>query len=224
MLTVRAVTGATAEQFAVLTDQAKQLGRTTSFTAKQVAEGMTSLGRAGFKPAEIQAAIPAVLNLARATGTELGQAADYAANSIRAFGLSASDTTRVADVLTATANNSAQTVDDLAESLKYAAPVAADAGESIESTSKALGVLANMGIKGSMAGTTIRQMFIRLADPGVQKTLAGLGIAAVDAAGNLPPPGRHHGRPGQGDGRHAQRQAARPVQGALRRSGRCPAA
>jgi len=92
-------------------------------------------------------------------------------------------------VLTATANGSAQTVDDLAESLKYAAPVAADAGESIESTSKALGVLANMGIKGSMAGTTIRQMFVRLANPEVQKTLKGIGVAAVDATGNLRPLG-----------------------------------
>ena len=72
---VKAVTGSTQKQFAALTDQAKLLGRTTSFTATQVAEGMTSLGRAGFKPEEIQAAIPAVLNLARATGTGTRDAA-----------------------------------------------------------------------------------------------------------------------------------------------------
>jgi len=189
MLTVRAVTNATAEQFAKMTEQAKLLGRTTSFTAKQVAEGMTSLGRAGFKPDQIEAAIPAVLNLARATRTELGEAADYAANAVRAFGLSASDTIMVADVLTATANNSAQVLSDLAEAMKYVAPIAADAGESIQSTSKALGVLANMGIKGSMAGTAIRKMLLQLAKPEIQRTLTGMGVAAVDAVGNLRPLG-----------------------------------
>jgi len=189
MLTVRAVTQAAEGDFARLTDQAKLLGRTTSFTAKQVAEGMTSLGRAGFKPAEIQAAIPAVLNLARATGTDLGQAAEYASNAVRAFGLEAQDTTMVADVLTATANNSAQTVDDLAQALSYVAPVAAEAGETIQSTSKALGVLANMGIKGSMAGTTMRQIFLAMADPATRKKLDDIGVSATDAAGRLRPLG-----------------------------------
>ena len=189
MLAVRAVSGATRREFARLTDQAQALGRATSFTAQQVAEGMGSLGRAGFSAAEIRSAIPAVLDLARATRTELGQAADYAAGAVRAFGLAAGDTTRVADVLTATANHSAQTLDDLAESLKYAAPVAAAAGESIESTAQSLGVLANMGIRGSMAGTTIRQILLRLADPSVRQQLAGLGVAATDAAGNLRPLG-----------------------------------
>ncbi|HQL76536.1 MAG TPA: phage tail tape measure protein [Phycisphaerae bacterium] len=189
MLTVRGVTGATEKQFKDLTDQAKLLGRTTSFTAKQVAEGMTSLGRAGFSPDEIQAAIPAVLNLARATGTELGEAADYAANAVRAFGLKAGDTVMVADVLTATANGSAQTLTDLAEAMSYVAPVAADAGETIQSTSQALGVLANMGIKGSMAGTTLRQIMLRLADPAVRDKLGELGVAATDAKGNLRPLG-----------------------------------
>lgn len=189
MLTVQAVTQSSRADFEALTDQAKRLGAATSFTAKQVAEGMTSLGRAGFKTDEIQAAIPAVLNLARATGTDLGEAADYAANTVRAFGLSASDTAMVADVLTATANNSAQTVTDLAQALSYVAPVAADAGETIQSTSVALGVLANMGIKGSMAGTTLRQILVQLADAGTRARLQEMGVAATDAAGNLRPLG-----------------------------------
>ena len=83
MRTARAVTGATATEFRAMTETAEKLGRETSFTAKQVAEGMTSLGRMGFKADEINAAIPAVLDLARATGTELGDAAEIAAQQQR---------------------------------------------------------------------------------------------------------------------------------------------
>lgn len=171
MLTVKAVTGAVGEEFEKLNATAKELGRTTSFTAIQVAQGMTELGRAGFKTNEILAAIPHVLNLARGTATELGEAAMFAAASIRAFNMEAGDMERVADVLTATANNSAQTLTELGESLKYSAPIAADYGESIESISKALGVMANMGIKGSMAGTQLRRIMLQLTDATVQDTL-----------------------------------------------------
>ena len=110
MMAVRAVTGAVGDQFQRLYQQAKRLGRTTSFTAAQVAEGMLNLARAGFQPTEIEAAIPAVLNLARATGTELAMAADIAAGTLRAFSLQADQMGRVTDVLVATANNSAQTM------------------------------------------------------------------------------------------------------------------
>ena len=122
MAEVRAVTGAVGADFEKLTGLATELGRTTSFTASQVAEGMTELGRAGYKPAEIFAAIPDVLNLARGTATELGTAAEIAAASMRGFGLSAEDTTRIADVLTATANNSAQTLEDVGEAMNTPDP------------------------------------------------------------------------------------------------------
>ncbi len=185
MATVQAVTGATGKAFEALTDQAKELGRTTSFTASQVAQGMTALGRAGFDAAEIQAATPAMLNLARATGTDLGAAAGIAASALRGFRMEATDTTRIADVLVAVANNSAQTLDDLGQSLSYVGPIAAAAGESIESTSVALGVMANMGIKGSMAGTAMRQMLLKIADPAIQQQLHQLGVEADFVTGNL---------------------------------------
>lgn len=185
MSEVQAVTGAAADDFARLNEQAKELGRTTSFTARQVAEGMTELGRAGYKPDQIEAAIPSVLNLARATRTELGEAAGIAAAAMRGFGLEASDTTRIADVLTGTANNSAQTLSDLGESMKYVAPLAMEAGETIEDTAAALGVLANNGIKGSMAGTALARAYKNLATDAAQKTLAGIGVKAADAHGNL---------------------------------------
>lgn len=189
MLAVQAVSQSTREEFERLYAQAKQLGATTSFTAGQVAGGQLSLARMGFRPQEIEASIPGVLNLARATGTELAQAADIAAGTLRAFNLEAGQMDRVSDVLVATANNSAQTLEDLGESMKYVAPVAYQYGLSLEQTAKALGVLANLQIKGTMAGTSLRQMMLQLANPDVQKRLAGLGITAVDAAGNMRPLG-----------------------------------
>ena len=185
MRMVKAVTGATEQQFKSLTEVAERLGRTTSFTAKQVADGMTALGRMGFSPDEIEAAIPAVLNLSRATGTELGEAAEIAANNMRVFGIESSKMANVADILTATANGSAQTLTDLSEGLKMAGPQAAAAGDSITNVSAALGVLANMGIKGSLAGTALRKAYSQFANTKIQAKLKAMGIATTDANGNL---------------------------------------
>ncbi len=185
MRTVAAVTGATAVQMAGLSEQARKLGATTSFSAAQVAEGMTSLGRMGFSSDEIQSSIAAVMDLSRATGTELASAADIAANSLRIFGLSASEMTSVADLLTATANGSAQTVTDLFDALKLVGPTAATAGESITDTCAALGILANLGIKGSLAGTALRNSFLQFANPKIQQALADINVKTTDAEGNL---------------------------------------
>jgi TP901 family phage tail tape measure protein len=187
MKAVQAVTGSTGEVFERLNFQAKELGRTTSYTASQVASSMLNLARAGFAPAEIEAATPSMLALARATGTELAMAAEIAGNALRAFNLNASEMTRVADVLVAGANSSAQTLEDLGESMAYAAPIAHEYGMSIEQVTKAIGVLANMGIKGSMAGTSFRQTMLRMTDPVVQQKLQAIGVAAMDASGNMRP-------------------------------------
>ena len=128
MRLVQAVTQATDADFKALTKTAQRLGRDTSYTAQQAADAMVSLGRMGFSPTEIQASIDAVLNLARSTGTELAEAGDIAANSMRIFGIEASQMSDVADVLTVTANSSAQTLIDLFEALKMGGPQAAAAG------------------------------------------------------------------------------------------------
>ncbi|OQA79897.1 MAG: Phage-related minor tail protein [Lentisphaerae bacterium ADurb.Bin242] len=185
MRMVKAVTGATEAEFKSMTEVAEKLGRETSFTAKQVAEGMTAMGRMGFNAKEIEAAIPAVLNLSRATGTELGEAAEIAANNMRVFGIESSKMAGVADILTATANGSAQTLTDLAEGLKMAGPQAAAAKDNIVNVSAALGVLANMGIKGSLAGTALRKAYSQFAKTDIQDKLKEIGIATVDANGNL---------------------------------------
>ena len=185
MRMVRAVTGATEAEFGRLTETAERLGRETSFTAREVAQGMTAMGRMGFKADEIDAATPAVLNLARATGTDLGEAAEIAANNMRVFGIASSDMARAADILTATANGSAQTLTDLSEGLKMAGPQAAAAGEDIRNVAASLGVLANMGIKGSLAGTALRKAYSQFANTKVQAKLAEFDISTVDKNGNL---------------------------------------
>jgi len=187
MRTVQAVTGATGEQFEALTEQAKELGRTTSFTASQVAGAMTELGRAGFQTTEILASTADVLNLARATGIELARASEIAAGTMRIFGLEAKDVTRIADVLVATANSSAQTIDDLAEAMTYAGPVADEMGLSLEQTAETIGILANFSIKGSQAGAMLRRIMTQLADTKVQESMREMGVAVTDATGEFRP-------------------------------------
>ena len=186
MRTVGAVTGATAQAFENLTNRAKQLGAETSFSAQQVADGMASLGRMGFNSSQINNAIDDMMNLSRATGTDLAQASEIAANNMAVFGINASKAAKVADTLALTANSSAQTLTDLGEALKTAGPFAKTANQSLKQTSAALGVLANMGIRGSMAGTALSKTYKRLADPKVREYLkTTFGVDAVDAAGNL---------------------------------------
>ena len=185
MRLVQAVTQATNNDFKALTITSQRLGRETSYTAQQVADAMVSLGRMGFAPAEIQAAIADVLNLARATGTDLAEAGDIAANSLRIFGLEAAKMGDVSDILTVTANSSAQTLTDLFEALKMGGPQAAAAGENIRETCASLAVLANLGIKGSLAGTALRKSFSQFAKVKVQEQLRAVGVETLDANGNL---------------------------------------
>lgn len=185
MRLVQAVTSSTGDQFDSLVRTAQRLGRDTSFTAQQVADAMIGLGRMGFDPSEITAAIEHVLNLSRATGTDLAESADIAANSLRIFGLEAGKMSQVADILTATANGSAQTLTDLFEGLKMAGPQAAAAGENLNELCASLGVMANMGIKGSLAGTALRKAYTQFADTKIQAILRDVGVEASDSSGNL---------------------------------------
>ena len=186
MKEVKAKTGATNREFEKLTNTARKLGRTTSYTASQVAGAMVELAQAGMKPGQIDQGIGSILTLARATRTELPEAARYAMESLASFGLEVAQLDRVVDVLTATANNSNQTLTDLAESMKYAAPVAEEFGMTIEETAKALGTLANYGIRGSMAGTALRKILGNLANGSIRNKIKQLfKFDTVDASGNL---------------------------------------
>jgi len=181
-----AVSQASGAALQSMNDRARELGATTSFTAVQVANLMTELGRAGFKPDEINAMTGAVLDLARATGTDAALSAGIMAATLRQFGLGAEDATRAADVLTSTANNTFNTVEALGESLKYAGPVAKSLGMSLEDTAAILGVLGNVGIQGSEAGTALRRLSVISAGAG-EKLQELFGVSNTDATGNLKP-------------------------------------
>lgn len=185
MQQVRAFANATEQEFKALTETAKRLGRETSFTASQVAAGMSELGKSGFKPTEIENSIHPMMNLARATGSDLAQASTIAANAMRTFRMETSEATNVADLLVATANASAIDLADIGESLKMAGSAAASVGEDFRDVMAAVGVLGNMGLKGTMAGTGLRSAYLRLADPKIRAGLKDLGVDATDAQKNM---------------------------------------
>ena len=186
MREVGAVTQATGEELRKMTDDAKKLGASTSFTAIQVALLKAELGRAGFVPDSIDQMTGSVLSLARATKTEGAQAAGIMATAIRQFALGAGDASRVADVLTTAANKSFNTLESLGESLKFVGPVAKDFNISLEDTVAVLGTLGNVGIQGTMAGTTMRR--ILLATGAEAKKLKRIfGVEFVDINGNVRP-------------------------------------
>lgn len=187
MQKVAAISKVTGKAFADLTEQAALLGRTTSFTASEVASAMAELARAGFNPREIGAAIESVLALSRATDTELAESAKIAAITMRQFGLEAKDMGEIADKLTATANNSAQALIDIAEAMISVGPEARNAGESLANTAAAIGILANVGIKGSKAGTALLRAYKNLASLKTDKTMKDLGVQVADLNGDLRP-------------------------------------
>jgi TP901 family phage tail tape measure protein len=178
-----AAANATGEAFESLRSTAKQLGATTSFSAAEVASLMTELGRAGFSPKQIEEMTLAVMNLARATGTDATLSSGIMAATIRQFSMEASDAVRVADGLTAAANKSFNSVESLGEALSYAGPVAADANMSLEETLAILGTLGNLGIQGSEAGTALRRL-LTLSAAESEKFMKVFGVTTKDAQGN----------------------------------------
>lgn len=184
---LEAVSQATTQQLAEMTSQAKELGSTTRFSASQAAGAQTFLARAGFDVNQILKATPDVLNLAAASNMELARTADIASNIMGAFKIEASDMGRVADVLAATTSAANVDLEQLAESLKFAAPVAKTAGLTLEETASAVGLLGNIGIQSTLAGTALRRMLGRLAAPSksATKLLLQFGVSTKDTAGNL---------------------------------------
>lgn len=184
---VGAVSRANAEQLAALTAKAKELGATTRYSAAESAAGMKYLAMAGFSTEQIMASLPGVMNMATAGATDLGRASDISSDILSAFGLKASEMGRVADTLTATFTRSNTNLEMLGETMKYVGPVARNAGMSLEETAAMAGLLGNVGIKASQAGTTLRAMLQRLANPtgNAATTLQNLGIEVTDLEGNI---------------------------------------
>ena len=187
MSRVKAISGATGEEFAKLKEQAKQLGADTAFSATEAAEGMENLASAGFSTSEIIAAMPGMLDLAASSGEDLASSADIAASTLRGFGLEASSAGHVADVLAKNAAATNAAVADTGEAMKYVAPVAKSMGIEFEETAAAIGIMADAGIKGSQAGTTLRGALSRIAKPtkAMQETMDSLGLSFYDSNGKM---------------------------------------
>mgnify|MGYP003625132672 CR=1 FL=1 len=164
MAKVKAITGANNIQFKMLTDSAKDLGRTTFFTATQVAELQANYGKLGFTTGEILKAQEATLALATATDTDLARAAVVAGAAVRGFGLDASETGRVTDVMAKSFTSSAMDIEKWQTSMTKVAPIAAAAGISIESTAAVMSKLTDTGIEASIAGTSLRNIFLKMQD------------------------------------------------------------
>jgi TP901 family phage tail tape measure protein len=180
MSRVGAVSSATKEQLVALTAEARKQGRATKYTAVEAGQGMEYLAMAGFNATQQVQAIGGVLTVAAAAGADLGRASDIVSNALTGFGLKADQTARVGDVLTKTFTSSNTTLESLGDTLKYVAPVASQAGASIEMVAAMAGVMGDAGIQGSMAGTAMRSMFLRMIDPAKagQKAMDQMGISA----------------------------------------------
>lgn len=171
----------------MLRDQARELGASTAYTATDAASGQKFLAMAGFTPEAIKAALPGVLNMGLAGDMDLGEASDIGSNVLTQFKLDADQMNRVSDVLTATFTRSNTDLRMLGETMTYAGPVAAQLGVSLESMAAMAGTMADNGIRGSMAGTSLRAGLSRLVAPvgKGQAAMSALGVSIKDANGQL---------------------------------------
>jgi TP901 family phage tail tape measure protein len=186
---VGAISGANAEELKALEKSALDLGASTSKSATEVAQAQEIMATMGYKTNEIIAALPGVIAAAEASGEDMALVADTVSSALNAFGLEASEASRVADVLAQAANDSAAGIQDMQYTFKYAAPIAKSLGISLEELAAATEIMANNGIRGEQAGTTLRGALIRLSDPPKEaaEALAELGVKITDSHGKMRP-------------------------------------
>lgn len=165
MSEVKAKAGATEEEFKLLRDKAIEMGDKTKFSAAESAEAFNYMAMAGWKTEDMLAGIEGIMALAASSGEDLGEVSDIVTDSLTAFGLTAADSAHFADILAAASSNANTNVSMMGESFKYAAAPAGNLGYSAEDVALALGLMANSGIKADMAGTSLRNLFTRMAKP-----------------------------------------------------------
>ena len=187
MSQVKAVSGATGSEFDKLTAKAKEMGATTKFTATQSAEAFNYMAMAGWDSQQMLDGIEGILNLAAASGEDLGTTSDIVTDALTAFGLKASDAAHFSDVLAQSAASANTNVSMMGESFKYVAPIAGAMKYSVEDTSLALGLMANASVKGSMAGTSLKTALANMAAPTDKMATAmkKYGISLTDSNGNM---------------------------------------
>ena len=171
----------------ILKAKAQQMGATTSFSASESADAMQYMAMAGWKATDMMDGIAGIMNLAAASGEDLAKTSDIVTDGLTAFGMTAKDSSRFADVMAATASNANTNVALMGETFKYCASTAGAMGYSIEDVSVAIGIMGNAGIKGSMAGTTIKNTIANLAKPTAKQAevMKKLGISLTDSGGNM---------------------------------------
>jgi TP901 family phage tail tape measure protein len=187
MSRVQAVSGASGGELQKLNKKAQELGATTAWSASEVADGMTEMAKAGWSANDIIDGMAGVLNSASASGEDLAQVSTIVADAITGFGLKAKDASRVADLLTQSANAGTIDITDLGESFKYISPIAKTMGFSIEDVTTAISAMSMSGIKGSQAGTALRTMLARMVKPtdDVKSAMDELGIKLTNSDGSF---------------------------------------
>lgn len=166
ILTLKGVTKATSEELQKMNDVALELGASTSWSASQVADGMTALGRMGFNPSEIVNAISPTMDLARGLGVTVDEAADMLGAALNQFGVGANEAVKYADILTKATNSAAISATELGESLKFSGAAGAAVGQTVEDVVALTMSLRNMGLDASQAGTSLRSIFLSLQNAG----------------------------------------------------------
>lgn len=187
MSNVQAITGATGDDFKKLTQLGKDLGASTAWSAQECAEAMQYTGMAGWTAKENIDGLKGILDLASASGTDLARTSDIMTDAISAFGYKASDSAKFADVMTKACTSANVSVDTLGESYKYCGAICGTMGYSIDEVTTSLAVMGNMGIKGSQAGTTLKNAISNMAAPtkNMKAAMDDLGISIVNQDGSM---------------------------------------
>lgn len=187
MSNVQAITGATGDDFKKLTQLGKDLGASTAWSAQECAEAMQYTGMAGWTAKENVDGLKGILDLASASGTDLARTSDIMTDAISAFGYKASDSAKFADVMTKACTSANVSVDTLGESYKYCGAICGTMGYSIDEVTTSLAVMGNMGIKGSQAGTALKNAISNMAAPtkNMKAAMDDLGISIVNQDGSM---------------------------------------
>ncbi|MCM3761033.1 phage tail tape measure protein [Alkalihalobacillus oceani] len=189
MSEVQAISGAAGDDLRQLEEKAKEMGATTKFSAAQASEGLKYMAMAGWDTNQMLDGLDGVMMLAAASGEDLGLVSDIVTDALTAFGMEAKQAGEFADLLASAASNSNTNVAMLGESFKYVAPLFGSLGYSAEDAALALGLMANAGIKGSQAGTSLKTAIANLANPTEKmgKAMGALGISITDANSEMLP-------------------------------------
>nr|DAN88539.1 MAG TPA: minor tail protein [Caudoviricetes sp.] len=187
MSSVKAISGATGDDFQKLKEKAEYMGATTKFTATESANAMYYMALAGWKTQDMLDGLEGIMYLAAASGEDLAMVSDIVTDGLTALGYAADQSTHYADVFAKTVTNSNSTVETLGEAMKYVGPIAGALNISVEDTATALGLMANAGVKSSQAGTSLRGILQRLATntSGARDEMESLGVKIFDQNGKM---------------------------------------